>query len=117
MPTVKSPDLLKVVYEATLLIARDSPSTMPEPNSTVFRAFSDDYFVVDVNRPILRRDHADGALRVPPFTRDENRWTGLPHCAGVQASGGLYCSIQQQATVNEVAHYFEKARAVKANAA
>jgi hypothetical protein len=117
MPMIKSPTLLKAAYDATMKIAREAPTTLLEPFSTVFRAFSSDYFVVDTHRHILRRDHAEGALRIPPYGQDQNRWTGTSgHAAGVPAKGGLYCSVQQQATVNEAAHYFQAGREASAAA-
>ena len=115
MPTVRFPALLAAVYHAVLRGAPQAPSTVFFPGTTFFRSFDQKYFVADAHRHILRRDHANNALRVPA-DNDHNRFTGASHNAAIQAVGGLYCSLQQQAVVNEGAFYREKDRANRAAA-
>ena len=93
------------------------PSTLLGPDTTLFRAFDHAYFTVDTYRHILRRDQADNALIVRDEASHQNRWTGLSVAAGVPSYGGLYCALQQQALVNEVAHYVQADRLKAAAAA
>jgi hypothetical protein len=121
---IRRPALLKAIYtelfhggKSSAALASKAPTKIVGPNATVFRAFDHAYFTVDTHRQILRRDQADNALIVRDEDSDQNRYTGKSHDASIPAWGGLYCSLQQQATVNEVAHYVEKSRAQKATAA
>lgn len=114
MPTVRFLALLAAVYQAVLRNAPNAPSTIFFPGTTFFRSFDQKYFVTDSHRRILRRDHANNALKIPP-DNDRNRFTGASHNAAIPAVGGLYCSLQQQAVVNEGAFYREKDRAQKAS--
>lgn len=41
----------------------------------------------------------------------KNRFTGPSYNPGINAAGGLYCAPQQQALVNESAHYSRKSHA------
>jgi hypothetical protein len=110
MPTVKSPALLAAVYNATLRQAGNAPTTLMPADSTFFRAFDQTHFTVDTQRRMLRRDQAMNALVIRDQHSDQNRFTGLSHDPRVPSCGGLYCALQQQALVNEVAHYVEAAR-------
>jgi hypothetical protein len=114
MPTVGSPALLSAVYNATLRRAGDVPTTLIPADSTFFRAFDQTYFTVDTHRRILRRDQAMNTLVIRDQHSDQNRFTGLSHDPRIPPCGGLYCALQQQALVNEVAHYVETARAQSA---
>lgn len=117
MPAVKSFAVLDAVYKATLKIGREAPTTPFEHMSTVFRAFPQSHFVVDTYRHVFRRDHADGALLIWPNSSDGNRWTGNAAPSVPAKRGGLYCSVQGQATVNEAAYYFQRQREARAAAA
>jgi hypothetical protein len=116
MPLALFPKLLMAVYRETLLAAQGAPSTILGPDTTVFRAFDQGYFTVDTYRHILRRDQADNALVVRDANADQNRWTGRSGDPTIRSWGGVYCSLQQQALVNEVAHYVQSARATTASA-
>lgn len=118
---VRHPDLLKALYSEVLRrektngpIVRSAPTTIVGPQTSVFRAFDQQYFTVDTHRQILRRDQADNALIVRDQDSDQNRFTGKSHDASTPSWGGLYCALQQQAIVNEVAYYVEKERAKQA---
>jgi len=82
----------------------------------MFHYFDQKYFVVDVHRRILRRDHAMNTLIVRRSPHDSNRFTGQSHQPLIAGCEGLYCALQPQALVNEVAHYVESERAQKAAA-
>lgn len=116
MPIVKFPALLASVYEAASRRASDSPSNLIFAGNTFFRSFSQDYFVVDTQRPILRYEYAIKALTIP---KDDgtNRFSGASLNTKIPSWGGLYCSLQQQAVVNEAAFYRQAARMEKAAAA
>ncbi len=90
-----------------------SPTTILGPDSTVFRWFDLKYFTVDTHRHILRRDQANKALMVRDANSDQNRWTGRSIDPIVRNSGGLYCSMQQQAVFNEAMHYAQSAWAAR----
>jgi hypothetical protein len=113
LPTVRFPALLAAVHRAALRSASDVPSTIFFAGTTFFRTFDQKYFVADAHRRILRRDHANNALRIPRDS-DKNRFTGASHNASIDPVGGLYCSLQQQALVNEAAFYREAGRAERA---
>jgi len=118
MPQVAYPQLLAAVYAESLAKSRGAPTTLLGPTTTVFRAFEPDpvWIRFDHNRQILRRDQADNALRVRDESSADNRWTGASGVMGIKNQGGIYCALQQQAIVNEVAHYVQEDR-VKAAAA
>src|SRR5262245_2754878 len=107
MPAVKSCAVLDAVYKAVLKIGREAPTMLFVPPIPAFRSFPQAPFVVDMRRHVFRRPHADGALRIQRSSRDENRWTGKATPSAPAKRGGLYCSVQGQATVNEAAHYFQ----------
>jgi hypothetical protein len=120
---ISHPVLLKSVYLELLgrgksagVFADKAPTRIVGPQVSVFRAFDQEHFIVDTQRRILRRDHADNALIVRDESSDQNRYTGQSHDPSIPAWGGLYCSLQQQATVNEAAYYVEKERQKKAAA-
>jgi hypothetical protein len=116
MPNVGSPAVLSAVYQATLHHAGNAPTTLIPADSTFFRAFDQTYFTVDTHRHILRRDQAMNTLVIRDQHSDQNRFTGLSHDPRIPSCGGLYCALQQQALVNEVAHYVEAARTQSAAA-
>lgn len=120
MPTVQSPSVLSAVYTATLSNVKSALTTIIGADATFFRAFDQAHFTVDTYRHILRRDQAANALMVPDFSRNENadhnRFTGDSHNSSIPSWGGVYCSLQQQALVNEVTFDVETARAKAAAA-
>jgi hypothetical protein len=108
MPTVRDPAVLKAVYlEAARLISeRAIPSEILSAPRTVFRYFSRDYVNL---RPdgVFPKRLANQALVVRDSS-GTNRFSGAPGIAGVPEWGGLYCSTQQQAQINELLHYARK---------
>jgi hypothetical protein len=116
MPKVRFPALLAAVYNAALVRANDSPTRFIEPNTTMFHYFDQKYFVVDTYRRIFRRDQAMNTLIVRNAGSDDYRFTGLSQSPRITPIGGLYCALQQQALVNEGAHYVENERARNAAA-
>jgi len=116
MPVVLAPAILSAVYNATFRCADSAPTTIIGPDATLFRAFDQEYFAVDTYRHILRRDHAMNALMIRDEVSDQNRFTGPSHDRAIPSWGGLYCSLQQQALTNEVAHYIQDKRAKAATA-
>lgn len=116
MAKVKFPALLAAVYDAALRRVADAPTTLTQTNTTMFHYFDQKYFVPDVHRRILRRDHAMSTLVVRNVGSDDYRFTGVSHWPHIAPWGGLYFALQQQALVNEAAYYVENGRAAKAAA-
>jgi hypothetical protein len=116
MPFVRNPALLSAVYHVALRRAAEAPTTLIHADATLFRSFDQKYFTADNYRRILRRDQAMNALKIPRDS-DQNRFTGNSHNPPIPPCGGLYCALQQQAIVNENAHYVEAQRAQRAAAA
>lgn len=116
MALVRYPALLSAVFNVALRRADQAPTTLLQADTTMYRSFDQKYFTVDTYRHILRRDQAMNALRIPKDT-DENRFTGSSHNSLIPLSGGLYCSLQSQAIVNENAYYVEEKRKKQAVAA
>ncbi len=108
MPTVRDPAVLKAVYleTARLVHERSIPTEILSAPRTVFRYFSRDYVNLRTDGVFPKR-LANQALVV----RDSggtNRFSGAPGIVGVPDWGGLYCSTQQQAQINELLHYARK---------
>lgn len=116
MPTVRFPALLRAAYHATVAHGKNAPTLWLPVDSTVFHYFPQEFFVVDTHRHILRRDHAMKTMTIYNQHNDAYRYTGQPHCHGIESQGGLYCSLQQQAIVNEAAFYVEAERVKEAAA-
>jgi hypothetical protein len=117
MPRVHSKQLMAAIYR--VVVQRGSgfnlPTTLVPANATVFHAFDQRYFAVDASRRIFRRDEAMSSIKIFPSPDDTNRFTGSSMgTPGIEPSGGLYCSLQQQAIVNEVSHYVNEAAAAEA---
>lgn len=119
MALASFPKLLTAVYSETLSLAWNAPTTLLGPDTTLVRAFEPDpvWIRFDHSRHILRRDQADNALKVQDENYPKNRWTGVSSAPGIKNQGGLYCALQQQAIVNEVAHYVQEDRLKAAAAA
>jgi hypothetical protein len=117
MPLVHSKQLMAAVHRVVLERASgfNLPTTLVPANATVFHAFDQRYFALDALRRIFRRNEAMNSIKIFPSPDDSNRFTGssmdLP---GIEPSGGLYCSLQQQAIVNEVSYYVNAAAASEA---
>ena len=114
MPRVHSKQLMAAVYR--VVVQRGSgfnlPTTLVPANATVFHAFDQRHFAVDASRRIFRRDEAMNSIKIFPSPGDTNRFSGSSMgMPGIEPSGGLYCSLQQQAIVNEVSYYVNSAAA------
>lgn len=105
MPIVRDPALLKAVYleAARLIQERLMPDELIFAPRTVYRYFKREYLTL---RPdgVYPKRLAEEALVVRDAS-GTNRFSGAPGIAGVPEWGGLYCSTQQQAQVNELLHY------------
>lgn len=106
MPTVKRPGVLKEVYHATLRLiqAWRMPTQLISPDETQYRAI-DIKYLTPITRDIFPRQQANLCLIPRDQDEDKNRFSGQSLNAGIANSGGLYCSLQQQALVNEILHY------------
>jgi hypothetical protein len=106
MPRVLSANLLRAVYaEASRLIeARKIPTELVPTTVSLYRSFDQQYATINTQR-IFPRQAANAALTIRDQSSDVNRFSGQSFTAGIPAYGGLYCSMQAQAIVNEVQHY------------
>jgi hypothetical protein len=106
MPRVMSAHLLRAVYaEASRLVeARKIPTELIPATVPLYRSFDQQYATVNTQR-LFPRQTADAALIIRDQFLDVNRFSGQSSTAGIPAYGGLYCSIQAQAIVNEMRHY------------
>jgi hypothetical protein len=83
------------------------PTELIQPNRTLFRASDRKYlryFVSHGTRFVNRRE-ANQCLVIRDEDRDVNRFTGQSLSAKVPSCGGLYCSLQPPALINELVHY------------
>lgn len=109
MPVVRRPPVLAAAYRATSDMIRrwQMPTELIQPDRTVFRASDRKYlhYFVTHGRRVVNRMAANQCLVIRDQDRDVNRFTGQSVCAGVPSWGGLYCSLQAPALVNELLHY------------
>jgi len=98
--------LLRAVYdEATRLIERRQiPTELIFRTATLFRAFDQEHATINT-QGVFPKQSANAALLIRDQNTDTNRFTGQSLTAGIPAFGGLYCSLQAQAIVNELSHY------------
>ncbi len=106
MPRVMSAHLLRAVYsEASRLIeARKIPTELVPTTVSLYRSFDQQHTTINT-QGIFPRQAANAALTVRDQSLDVNRFSGQSFTAGIPAYGGLYCSMQAQAIVNEMQHY------------
>jgi hypothetical protein len=107
MPRVHFRQLMAAVHHVVLqrALGFNLPTTLVPANATVFHAFDQRYFALDPFRRIFRRNEAMNSIKIFPSQDDSNRFTGSSmDMPGIESSGGLYCSLQQQAIVNEVSY-------------
>ncbi len=119
MPEVKNPAALKSTYEATLArIQRgDLPTSFLYAGQTLFRSINPKSKYTPLPQPApggtISLASTTALLKPADAGRDgynQNRFTGPPpNGSGITQVGGLYCVLQQQALVNEGAHYSGKA--------
>lgn len=106
MPRVNFPHLLRAVYdEATRLIERRQiPTELVSADNILVRSFDLEHATINT-QGIFPKHSANAALVVRDQFEDKNRFSGQSLQMGVPALGGLYCSLQGQAIVNEIRHY------------
>jgi len=101
-----SAHLLRAVYaEASRLVeARRIPTEFIPTTVSLYRSFDRRYAPINAQR-LFPRQAANAALVIRDQFLDVNRFSGQSLTAGIPAYGGLYCSMQAQAIVNEMRHY------------
>lgn len=106
MPRVMSAHLLRAVYAeaARLIEARRIPTELIPAMATLYRSFDQQYANINT-QGVFPRQAANSALAIRDQHVDVNRFTGQSFTAEIPAIGGLYCSLQAQAIVNETRHY------------
>lgn len=114
MPIVRRPPVLQSVYRVTLDMIRrwEMPTELIEANRCVFRAKDKKdlrFFVSGNTRTVNRATANESALVVRDQNLDQARFTGQS-LSRVPSIGGLYCSLQPPALVNEVLHYARDSR-------
>lgn len=112
MPTVARKDVLAASYKATLEAVTEGgvPTTALISGHTLFRAVPAKYIPKPAAGGSVSKRVAASAMQprdgAPGSEKsDKNRFTGLSYHAGIAATGGLYCVLQQQALMNEAMHY------------
>lgn len=115
MPTVERPAALAAAYSATKKKIDDLPTVMLQDGMTLFRSFNPNSAYSHLPKPSpgghVSKPQANKLL-VPGDGRIDlkNRFSGPSYDPAIPAAAGLYCVLQQQALVNESAHYGKKAR-------
>src|SRR5262249_10199596 len=107
---------LRAVYaEASRLVqARKIPTELIHTTVSLYRSFDQRHATINTNR-LFPRQAANAALMIRDQFLDVNRFSGQSFTAGIPAFGGLYCSMQAQAIVNEMRHYARGDRNVPRN--
>lgn len=111
MPSVNRPDVLAAIYRATsnLITNGSIPSTIVSHSHTIFRSVGNQYLPKPAAGGHVSRHMANQALMPRDGSSEtNNRFSGPSYDAAIPAAAGLYCVMQQQALVNEVAHYAQK---------
>jgi hypothetical protein len=119
MPEVKSPAALKSAYEATLQRVQrgDLPTSFLYGGQTLFRSINPKSAYTPLPQPgpggTVSLAATTPLLKPGDVGREgHNRFSGPSYNnPAITAIGGLYCVMQQQALVNESAHYSGKAHA------
>ena len=111
MSEVKFPNVLQAVYEAAteLIHSRDPivPTDLIFSGRTIFRTFDMEHVEITTSGSYPRR-YLNRALLIRDQKTDKNRFSGISNLKGITAAGGLYCSVDQQAQINEILHYSKK---------
>lgn len=121
MPEVKNPATLRSAYEATLgrIQRGDLPTSFLYSGQTLFRSINPKSQYTPLPQPApggtVSLASTTALLKPADSGREgNNRFSGPsynPAHPAIAAMGGLYCVLQQQALVNEGAHYSGKAHA------
>jgi len=115
VPTVNRPAALAAAYSATKKKMDDLPSLMLQQGMTLFRSFNPNSAYSLLPQPprgaVVSKFQANKLL-IPGDGKIElnNRFSGPSYDPAIPGFAGLYCVLQQQALVNESAHYGKKAR-------
>jgi hypothetical protein len=87
-----------------MIHAWQMPTQIFGQDTTLYRAVDAEY-LTPTTRGIFPRQQANLCLVPRDQDEDKNRFSGQSLNRGIANMGGLYCSLQQQALVNEVLHY------------
>ena len=110
MPTVERPAALAAAYSATKKKIDDLPTVMLQGGMTLFRYFNPNGAYSLLPKPApgghVSKSQANKLL-FPGDGRIElkNRFRGPSYDPRIPSAAGLYCVLQQQALVNESAHF------------
>ena len=98
--------LLRAVYDEAmrLIDLRRIPTEIIPASSSMFRAFDQQYAIINT-QGVFPKQSANAALVIRDQLSDANRFSGQSFTTAITAFGGLYCSLQAQAVVNELCHY------------
>jgi hypothetical protein len=112
MPTVKRPAKLAEIYLKTKakIEAREVPTTFIDAGQVLYRSINPASPFTYLPKPApgghVSKAIANNLLIPGDGARDlNNRFSGPSYDGSIPSSSGLYCVLQQQALVNESAHY------------
>lgn len=116
MPQARNVAVLRAVYAEALrrVQKRDIPTILITAQS-LYRAFDQEHVLLKDG--IFPRQSANKALIVRDQNGEDHRWTGRAFSPGIPDAGGLYCSLQQQALVNEIRYYARRPYMPRVNVA
>ena len=106
MPVARHHTIVKAVYEEARrrIGDRQIPTELIDPSRTLYRSIDQQYVRINTNG-IFPKQYANQALVIRDQAMDTNRFSGQSFDPNIPAQGGLYCSSQQQAQINELLHY------------
>ena len=107
MPFVQRPAVLRAVYHETLrkIRAWEMPNEMIFRERTMFRFKDAGRLIIRHNGIISRSSAEEVFLKIADEKKDHfDRFSGNSLNGGIQRWGGLYCSLQTPALVNEMQH-------------
>jgi len=117
VPALKRPEVLSAVYAAAggKIAARDIPTLFVQGGQTLYRSVNPAGTYTSMPKPNpgrhLSKFAANAAITPADGVLDlGNRFSG-PSGGSIPHASGLYCVQQQQALINESAHYSGKAHA------
>jgi len=113
VPKVLSNSALAAAYAAAKKKIDDLPTLLLQADTTLYRSFNPNSPYSQLPKPAPGKHVSkmqankllvpgDGAIDL------SNRFSGPSNDPAIPAAGGLYCVLQQQALVNESAHYSKK---------